>query len=33
MSRSHSYDITEIIQAPIRAGSEAYLKWSNTGTA
>ena len=32
ISRNHSYDVPEIIQIPIRAGSEAYLKWIDTVT-
>ncbi|TFG91290.1 MAG: divalent-cation tolerance protein CutA [Syntrophobacterales bacterium] len=32
ISDNHSYDVPEIIQLPIRAGSEAYLKWIETVT-
>ncbi|MDO9515256.1 MAG: divalent-cation tolerance protein CutA [Syntrophales bacterium] len=32
ISHNHSYDVPEIIQLPIRAGSEAYLKWIDTVT-
>ena len=32
ISQHHSYDVPEIIQVPILAGSEAYLKWIDTVT-
>ncbi|MBN2568346.1 MAG: divalent-cation tolerance protein CutA [Deltaproteobacteria bacterium] len=32
ISRNHSYDVPEIIQITVRAGSKAYLKWIDTVT-
>lgn len=32
ISQNHSYDVPEIVQIPIRAGSEAYLKWIDSVT-
>ncbi|TFG91281.1 MAG: divalent-cation tolerance protein CutA [Syntrophobacterales bacterium] len=32
ISQNHRYDVPEILQLPIRAGSEAYLKWIDTVT-
>ena len=32
ISHNHSYDVPEIIQIPILAGSESYLKWIDTVT-
>ncbi|MDD5723483.1 MAG: divalent-cation tolerance protein CutA [Syntrophales bacterium] len=32
IARNHSYDVPEIIQIPIRAGSKTYLKWIDTVT-
>lgn len=32
ISQNHSYDVPEIIQIPIRAGSESYLNWIDSVT-